>query len=179
MRRGKIEFWKKIKEISKEIAIVVAVVILINTFVIQSHQVKGNSMLPTLKENDLIIMNKWIYNFQKPTYNEIIGFYAENLNKKIVKRIVGLPGDVINIKDGIMYCNDEPIRVYSDDDILGGGNIQYPITILEDMYFVIGDNYNNSTDSRHKDIGLIETKQILGRINIRLWPLTDGLILKD
>ena len=84
---------------SVDLIIALVVVIIVTTFIVQNQRVEGYSMEPTMTHKDVVIMNKWIYHFKEPALNDIIGFYAPSLNKQLVKRIVGLPGDIIDFKN--------------------------------------------------------------------------------
>lgn len=154
---------------------------LIITFVGQRTVVDGDSMYPTLKDKDNIIVEKLSYRFGKiERYDVIVFNYFDPLKNEesyYIKRIIGLPGDTIYIKDGLVYLVDE-----NGQDVLlnedygyysSGKNMQaylasVPITIPEGEYFVLGDNRNNSYDSRQ--IGLIKEEDILGKAWLRFFP---------
>ena len=156
----------KIKELMPYLIIII-VVVLIRTFVVTPVRVDGSSMYPTLKNGEILILKK----FDK-TYDRFDVVVVKYNGERLVKRIIGLPGEHIVYKDSKLYVNDELIDekflpsdlTFDDfDNILLGKNF-----IPEDYYFVVGDNRNNSTDSRI--IGFIPKNDILGVTNFRLFP---------
>ena len=156
----------KIKELIPYLIIII-VVVLIRTFVVTPVRVDGSSMYPTLKNGEILILKK----FDK-TYDRFDVVVVKYNGERLVKRIIGLPGEHIVYKDSKLYVNDELIDekflpsdlTFDDfDNILLGKNF-----IPEDYYVVVGDNRNNSTDSRI--IGFIPKNDILGVTNFRLFP---------
>ena len=132
----------------------------------------GESMEPTLSHNDKVIVNKLAYRFGKPKKGDIIVFPHEEMKavKYYIKRVAGLPGDVIDHKGGAIYVNDVKYDAYSNGTT-EIGNITYPLTVPPGCYFVIGDNMNNSEDSRYSEVGCIALKEITGKLGFRLLPL--------
>ncbi|MGL4799054.1 MAG: signal peptidase I [Cellulosilyticaceae bacterium] len=171
-------FKKQLVNFGIDLLIALAVVLLINQFIVQNQRVEGNSMAPTMKNGDMVLMNKWIYHFIEPQVGDIIGFYAEGLNGKVVKRILGVPGDVIDFKNNMIYRNEQPILQDDSYGIFNKGDRKYPYTVPEGTYFVIGDNYNQSIDSRYHYIGDVPEEAICGRISLRLWPFGINPVLK-
>ena len=156
----------KIKELIPYLIIII-VVVLIRSFVVTPVRVDGSSMYPTLKNGEILILKK----FDK-TYDRFDVVVVKYNGERLVKRIIGLPGEHIVYKDSKLYVNDELIDekflpsdlTFDDfDNILLGKNF-----IPEDYYCVVGDNRNNSTDSRI--IGFIPKNDILGVTNFRLFP---------
>lgn len=173
--------WLEIKEFIKDSAkviIVLVIALIIMIYVFSITQVVGNSMTPTLNEGNLMIINKLKYKFADIKRGDIISL-KNPTHKYLIKRVVGLPGDTIKIKDNILYINDkeydEPYLAkdieYSDFSL---SEINYD-KIPEDMYFVLGDNRPDSFDSR--DIGLVKKEDIIGKISLRFWPLNEFKIL--
>lgn len=151
-------------------AIALGIVVIATTFFIQNFKVVGNSMLPTLENGNFVIINKIIYRLKDPQRWDLVGFYEEKIDTKLVKRIIGMPGDVIDYRDGGIYVNGAALndpRIYHVND---KGNLNYPFTVPENSYFVVGDNLNSSVDSRYSDIGCVTKSQIIGRIECRIWP---------
>lgn len=161
-----------------DLLIALIVVSLLNYFIVQNQRVDGNSMAPTMNHGDMVIMNKWIYHFKEPEVGDIVGFYSPKLDQQVVKRIIGVPGDIIDYKDQMLYRNNNPITDEEECVILEGGDINYPYSVPQDSYFVIGDHYNESIDSRYHYIGTIPTEYISGRITWRIWPLGTSPLLK-
>ncbi len=145
---------------SRDITIALLATILFTQFVIQNLQVKGHSMEPTLVDGQIILIDKLYYKFYEPKADDIVGFSVDTLEEKIVKRIVGVEGDVVDYIDGMLYVNGMAV------DRMESGDIQYPFTIPRDNYFVVGDNADNSIDSRYELIGLICNEDIIGKIII-------------
>lgn len=170
----------KIKQILKEvistilyIAVVLAVTWLIITFVGQRTQVNGSSMEPTLSDHDNLIVDKISYRFKDPERFDIIVFpfqYEEDVY--YIKRIIGMPGETVFIDlDGTIYIDGEVLQEsYGREVMLSPGRAGEPITLGEDEYFVLGDNRNNSSDSRDPSVGNIHRDRIVGKAWVRIWP---------
>ncbi len=164
-----------IKEIGgfiKEILITVVIVFLIISFVVQPTTVDGSSMDPTLKDKDQLLIEKVSQRFSGINRYDIIIFpYSKEEEKYFIKRVIGMPGETVNIINGEVYINgillDEPFELDLIEDY--GSNI-LPVVIPKEHYFVIGDNRNHSKDSRYTDVGFIYEDDILGKGFIRLWP---------
>ncbi len=163
------------------ILFVLCITFVIIKYVGQRTHVLGGSMEPTLYENDNLIVDKITYRFRAPKRFEIVVFPNQD-NPRIfyVKRVIGLPGDTIYIPgDGNVYVNGKLLKEdYVIDGTENGGNASVPLTLGKDEYFVMGDNRQNSTDSRANTIGIIHSGEITGRAVARIWPLNDMKILK-
>ena len=160
---------------SKEIIIALVLVWLILTFVAQNSTVYGSSMAPTLENGEMLLMNKFIYRFTEPQRGDIIVFTYEDPRQGeeyLIKRVIGLPGDTIEIMDGMVYINgtayDESKYLEMSTDIKG--DVEYPFLVPENSYFVLGDNRANSKDSRFSEVGAVPKEQIVGKASIRFWP---------
>ena len=155
------------------IIIIVGAAYLIVTFVGQRTQVSGSSMETTLSDGDQLIVDKMSYRFRDPKRYEIIVFpYQYEPNTYYIKRIIGLPGETIQIIDGYIYIDGEQLDEHYGNELMNDPGIAAePVTLGEDEYFVLGDNRNNSQDSRAVNVGVIHRKDILGRAWIRIWPL--------
>ena len=155
------------------IIIVLAVTFLFITFVGQRTHVSGESMENTLDDGDQLIVDKITYRFKDPERFDIIVFpfhYKENTY--YIKRIIGLPGETVQIADGLIYIDGEVLQEsYGREVIQDPGLAAEPITLGEDEYFVLGDNRNQSSDSRDPSVGLIHRDEIVGRAWLRIWPL--------
>lgn len=154
---------------------------LIITYVGQRTEVKGSSMLPTLTNGDNLIVDKISYRFTDPKRFDIIVFpfqYAENTY--YIKRIIGLPGETVRIDaDGNIYINDKKLdESYGLEVIQDPGRAAQTITLGDDEYFVMGDNRNNSTDSRTELVGNIKRSNIIGKAWLRIYPFDKFGILK-
>ncbi len=154
--------------------------LLIVRFVGQRTEVIGESMSPTLEDGDNLIVDKITYRFSDPKRFDIIVFpFKENRTVYYIKRIIGLPGETVQIQDGKIYINGIELNEdYGAEPIEDPGIASTPITLGEDEYFVLGDNRNNSQDSRTAAVGNISRDEIFGRAWIRFWPLDSFCILK-
>lgn len=153
---------KVIKEVIPYIVIVV-VVVLIRTFIITPVRVDGDSMKNTLKNGDILLL----YKLSSIDRFDIIVLDEEKDNEKIIKRVIGLPGETVAIKKGKIYINDEVI----DDEYAYGQTSDYnKVTLRDDEYFILGDNRLISKDSRY--FGPIKDNEIKGKIVFRLFPFT-------
>lgn len=155
------------------IIIIVGAAYLIVTFVGQRTQVSGSSMETTLSDGDQLIVDKMSYRFRDPKRYDIIVFpYRYEPNTYYIKRIIGLPGETIQIIDGYIYIDGEQLDEHYGNELMNDPGIAAePVALGEDEYFVLGDNRNNSQDSRAVNVGVIHRKDILGRAWIRIWPL--------
>ena len=153
---------KVIKEVIPYIVIVV-VVVLIRTFIITPVRVDGDSMKNTLKNGDILLL----YKLSSIDRFDIIVLDEEKDNEKIIKRVIGLPGETVAIKKGKIYINDKVI----DDEYAYGETSDYDkVTLEDDEYFILGDNRLISKDSRY--FGPIKKSEIKGKIVFRLFPFT-------
>lgn len=178
----------KMKEVVKEILstllyilAVLAVTYLVITFVGQRTQVQGSSMEPTLSDNDNLIVDKISYRFREPQRYDIIVFpFQYKENTYYIKRIIGLPGETVYIdENGMIYIDGELLNEsYGREIMLSAGRASEPITLGEDEYFVLGDNRNNSSDSRDPSVGNISRDDIIGKAWVRIWPLNKFGVLK-
>lgn len=163
------------------ILIVLAVTYLVITFVGQRTQVKGSSMEPTLSDNDNLIVDKISYRFKDPQRFDIIVFpFLYEENTYYIKRIIGMPGETVWIdEEGTIYIDGEVLQEsYGREVMLSAGRAGEEITLAEDEYFVLGDNRNNSSDSRDPSVGNIHRDKIIGKTWLRIWPLSEFGILQ-
>ena len=165
-----------IKEVivwSVEIILVILLAYFITAFGVEKTTMVGSSMEGTLKNEDKLMINKMIYRFTAPKRFDIIVF--KNTGKEhsyyTVRRIVGLPGETIQIKDGKIYINGEVLEEEINvEKILNGGLAKEAILLEENEYFVLGDNRNGSEDSRFANVGNITKDMIVGKAWVRLNP---------
>ena len=156
-----------VKELFGWIVFIVVVVVasyLIVTFVGQRTEVSGSSMETTLSSGDQLIVDKISYRFRDPKRYDIVVFpYRYEESTYYIKRIIGLPGETVQIVDGMVYINGSPLNEhYGNEVIEDPGSAAEPITLGDDEYFVLGDNRNNSQDSRASNVGLIHRDELLG-----------------
>ncbi len=161
--------------------IIFVVAFLLLNYVGQRTLVDGTSMSPTLHDGDSVIVDKLSYRFTDPKRFDIVVFrYLPKDETYYIKRIIGLPGETVQIIDGYVYINGELLEtdIYGSDVMLEAGRATEPITLGEYEYFVLGDNRNGSSDSRMENVGNVEISQIVGKAFLRIWPLTDFAFLK-
>lgn len=167
--------WKEILGWVMYILIIVGATYLIVTFVGQRTRVSGDSMESALHNGDNLIVDKISYRFREPERYEIIVFpYKYQENTFYIKRIIGLPGETVQVKKGEVYVNGKLLgEEYGLEKIEEGkeGLAIDPITLGEDEYFVLGDNRNHSSDSRDPSVGILTKDDLIGRAWIRIWPL--------
>lgn len=171
---------EKSKNIFKEIldwviyiGIILLFTYLIITYVGVRTRVSGQSMQPTLHDGDNLLVDKLTYRFRDPKRYEIVVFpYKYEEDTYYIKRIIGLPGETVQIIDGYVYINGEKLKKdYGAEVMQDSGIAEEPITLGEDEYFVLGDNRNHSSDSRVPNVGVLKRKDLLGRAWVRIWPL--------
>ena len=173
-----------VKEIFSTILYILVVLLgtyLLITFVGQRTSVSGSSMEPTLSNNDQLILDKISYRFSEPQRFDIIVFPFQYAEKTYyVKRIIGLPGETVQIDlQGNIYINGQILNEdYGKETINFAGLAVEPITLGDDEYFVMGDNRNNSSDSRDPSVGNIRRSNIIGKAWVRIWPLNKFGVLK-
>jgi signal peptidase I len=146
----------------------------IPTFIIQKTIVDGPSMEDTLQDKDQLMVEKISYHFNNLKRFDIVVFYPYGREEKeyYIKRIIGLPGETVQIKGEDIYINGEILEEnYGKDPITKAGMAANPITLADDEYFVMGDNRKVSFDSRYEEVGPVERKDIGGRAILRVWPL--------
>ena len=177
---------KKLKEIlstSLYLLVVLALTFLIVTYVGQRTKVIGSSMEPMLEDGDNLIVDKISYRFRDPQRYDIIVFpFQDQENTYYIKRIIGLPGETVQIdQQGNIYINGELLQENYGREVIRADTVGIaanPIVLGEDEYFVMGDNRNNSTDSRTEIVGNIRRGDIIGRAWVRIWPLDKIGVLK-
>ena len=152
----------KIKELIPYVVIVV-VVVLIRTFIVTPVVVSGDSMVPSLKDGQLLLLNKLSYRFKEiDRFDVVVVKIGKN---EIIKRVIGLPGETVEYRDNDLYINGELIETEYDFDTDDFDEKLIP----DNEYFVLGDNRAISSDSRI--IGMINRKDIIGKTSISLWPI--------
>ena len=172
---------KEILSTSIYLLVVLCAAYLIITYVGQRTQVSGSSMETTLSDGDNLLVDKITYRFSEPKRFDIIVFpFQYDTDTYYIKRIIGMPGETVQIDyDGNIYINGSLLKEsYGREVIQNPGRAAEPITLGEDEYFVMGDNRNNSSDSRDSSVGNIHRKDIIGRAWVRIWPFSKFGVLK-
>ena len=148
------------------LTIVAAVAVLIATLILPVLQIEGTSMEPTLSNGNVVLLTKTT-RFDR---GDLCGFTWNN--KLLIKRVVGIPGDWIEIDtDGTIYLNGDKLEEpYVEHKALGECDLEFPFQVPQEQYFVVGDMRENSIDSRNSLIGCIPKDQIVGKVFFRVWP---------
>ncbi len=154
----------------KDVLLAVVIAFLMVVFLYQPVKVEGTSMQPELLDQERIFVNKFVYHFEEIHRGDIVVFwYPKDPSKSFIKRVLGVPGDVVSIRDGQVYINGQLVeeryvpRGYQDADSYP------PVRVREGHYYVLGDHRNASNDSR--SWGLVPRKYIYGKAVFRYWPV--------
>ena len=164
------------KSTAAYIAAILAVLLICGTvsrYLIQLTLVQGDSMEPAYHDGQLVVLSKFRKDYDR---SEVVLFDCESLGCALFKRVAACGGDTVEIKDGSLYVNRLPVAGYTDISFAGIASEE--LLIPEGCYFVLGDNYEVSKDSRYEDVGNISRDRLIGRAFIRIWPLSDFGLLK-
>jgi signal peptidase I len=171
--------WSEMRSLLRDIVFAGLIAVLIVVFVVQPVRVEGQSMMPKLHDQDRIFVNKFLYPLREWMGDKepikrgdiVVLLFPDDPSKSYIKRVVGLPGEEINIEDGKLFINgqqlDEP---YLDAEFLSRDSLPTPTRIKDHHYFVMGDNRRNSSDSRYW--GLVPERYIYGQAIFRYYPFT-------
>ncbi|MEA5535158.1 signal peptidase I [Crocosphaera sp. XPORK-15E] len=159
-------------ELTKTVVTAVILALGIRTFVAEARYIPSSSMEPTLEINDRLIIEKLSYHFKEPVRGDVVVFNptkaleAQDFHDAFIKRIIGLPGESIEVKSGHVYVNDQRIaeKYIAEDPEYNYG----PVTVPPGQYLVLGDNRNNSYDSHYW--GFVPKDKIIGKAFVRFWP---------
>ena len=167
--RWKKAYFKALRGTVSVLTYMAAVAAVIATLVLPVLQIEGSSMEPTLTSGDIVLLTK------TSTFGrgDICGFSWNN--KILIKRVIGIPGDWIEIDtDGTVYLNGEKLdEPYAEQISFGECDLEFPFQVPQEQYFVLGDMRESSIDSRNTLVGCVEYEQIIGKIFFRIWPLKD------
>ena len=166
-----------IKEWIQAILIAIVVSMFIRVFLFETTLVYGKSMESTLHDRDRVIINKLVYRFGLPDRGDIVVFKnPDNMEENYVKRVIALPGDTIEIVDGEVYVNGEVLdEPYINEPTKG----DFPKAVVPDgTIFVMGDNRNHSQDSRNPSVGFVPIENVIGKAQLRIWPLNEWTIFE-
>lgn len=152
------------------LAVAFTIALLLRLFVFEFISVSGPSMEPTLFSDEYVFMEKVSYWFQGPEYGDVVICKFPHSTDTYVKRVIGTPGDILEIADGVLYINGQPDTTFFSGHMNGS---MAPITVPEGCVFVMGDNRNESMDSRYDSIGPLPYKMVLGRAQFVIWPLDE------
>ncbi|MBN1793718.1 MAG: signal peptidase I [Candidatus Omnitrophica bacterium] len=166
-----------IREYIESIVIALILALLIRTFVVQAFKIPTGSMRPTLLEGDRILVNRFIYRFQKPQRGDVIVFkFPDNPKRDFIKRLIATEGESVEIRSGDIYVNGELMlvppqirdRFYYNRGVFGQEGMV--VIVPEDSFFVLGDNSGSSKDSRYW--GFVPKRYLVGKAFFIYWPLT-------
>ena len=173
--------FRSIKDAFIYLIISLIIILAIRFFVVQHVRVEGTSMEPTLHDGQHLLLEKLSYRFKDVERFDIIVFrpYYDEKDTFYVKRVVGLPGETVQIKDNIIYINDKPlVDKYGENTFTDGKMAEKKIQLGDDDYFVLGDNREVSKDSREEEVGLLNEESIVGRVWLSIYP-TDKMGLVE
>jgi len=175
MDRNLGEFFKEVISI---VVIAFILAMILRTFVVEGRVIPTGSMLPTIQLQDRVMVNKFIYYFKDPQRGDVVVFdppEALNTNQDYIKRVIGLPGEKVEIKNGKVYIDDCPLEEpYLAEPL----DYEYgPVEIPPDCYFVLGDNRNSSFDS-HRWNAWLTSDHIKGKAFLVYWPIQNISLLK-
>lgn len=162
---------KELIELGKSMIIAIIAAFFIITFVFESVSVDGHSMDPTLNNKDRLIVEKVTYHFTDPKPGDVVVIkYPANPREKFIKRVVAVGGDKVRIENSKLYINDVP----KDEPYILETNMRdfNQVIIPQNTVFVLGDNRNNSRDSRYSDVGFVDYKMVVGRAALRIFPFS-------
>lgn len=156
-----------LREVVETVLFTLIIYVLVRHFLFENYRVVGYSMTPTLEDDQFLVVNKLGYRLHEPQRGDIIVFRdPRNPDRKLIKRVIGLPGETLDIKQGQIFINEQPLdELY----IRNPGHYSMPPTpIPPDQYFVLGDNRNNSSDSHNW--GTLPIGEIIGKAWLSYWP---------
>ena len=154
------------------IALVVLIALTIRSFIAEPIRVDGDSMIPTLVHNEDMLVEKMTYWFSDPLRGDIVICFYPGYTESCVKRVIGLPGETVAVKDGVITIDGEPIdeSAYWKGEIIGDMD---PVTVGAREVFVVGDNRNGSKDSRNPSVGCIPYAKLVGRVIAVVYPFSE------
>lgn len=180
-----LNIFKEILEMGIYFIVILIIFLLLQYFVGQHIEVNGSSMENTLSHEDHLILEKLSYRFSEPTRFDVVVFRPYETEEKedtyYIKRVIAMPGEKIQIIEGQIYINGEYLQEDYGTETINDfrfGIAKEEIVLEKDEYFLIGDNRNNSTDSRDESIGPVKRDAIIGRAWVRIWPLSKFEVLE-
>jgi len=166
---GNSNLGEEVKDWIVSILIAIVLAFFIRYFIVELYMVEGPSMKPTLVNSERLVVNKFIYRFKTPERGDILVFrYPRDPSRDFIKRVIGVAGDTVEVKDGRLFLNG---TLMNETYILERTKGTYPLTTIPNGHiFVMGDNRNNSEDSRFKDVGFVPLELVKGKAVIVFWP---------
>ncbi|MBK8050094.1 MAG: signal peptidase I [Anaerolineales bacterium] len=161
--------WAMIRELLETIVLSLIIFLLIRQ-VVQNYRIENHSMEPNFFEGQFVLVNKLAFKLGEPTRGDVVVFHnPENTNEDFIKRIIGVPGDVVEVRDQTVLINGQPVIEDFPHEAIPPGLYTPPMTVPENNLFVMGDNRPNSRDSR--SFGPISQDLLVGKAWLRIWPL--------
>jgi len=144
----------------------------LRTFVVEGFEIQGNSMEPTLEDHERLFVLKFIYRFDAVERGDVIVFrYPEDVSRRFIKRVIGLPGDTVEIRNGDVLVNGRVLQEpYLDERYVRPNERKAKVTVPQDCYYVLGDHRSVSSDSRSG--WFVPRSNIIGKAALRFWPVT-------
>ncbi len=168
---GRGHFFGEVKAWARDIFFAALTAILIVVFVVQPVKVEGTSMQPHLSDQERIFVNKFVYHFSQIQRGDVVVFwYPKEPSKSFIKRVVGLPGEVVKVESGVVSVNGVQLRESYVRPEFFDYHSYGPVTVPPGSYFVMGDHRNSSNDSRHW--GTVPRENIFGEAVFRYWPVS-------
>jgi signal peptidase I len=165
------QIWRALWELVHDLSVAVLFCFFLITFVAQAFRVQGTSMLPLLEDGERIIVNKFVYRFQPIDRGDVVVFwYPKDPSVSFIKRVVGVPGDVVELRSGLLYVNSRRVQEQYLRPQFNDGESHSPVEVSKGYYYVLGDHRNSSNDSRNW--GEVPEKYIYGKAFFRFWPLS-------
>lgn len=154
-----------------DIVVVIVLAVLLVAWFGARAQVSGHSMKPVLESGDTVLVDQLIYKLREPERLDIVLYRTGEEERTSIKRLIGLPGETVRIRDGHLYINGEILELKDQlDEVVAPGLAENEITLEEDEYFVLGDNRDSSEDSRFENVGNVKRSRIVGKIWFRVSP---------
>jgi signal peptidase I len=161
---------RELLEWGKALVVAVVLALAIRTFLLQPYRVEGTSMVPTLHDGERLFLNRIVYRLHPPKRGDVVVIPLPDEGISIVKRIIGLPGDAVEIKNGSVWIDGtQLVEPYLAGPTLGNFG---PVQVPEGRVFVLGDNRQASRDSRYSSVGFIEYARVKGKALLVYWPIS-------
>jgi signal peptidase I len=163
--------WRALWELLHDLSVAVLFCFFLITFVAQAFRVQGTSMLPLLHDSERIIVNKFVYRFHDIQRGDVVVFwFPREPTVSFIKRVVGLPGDTVELRAGALYVNGQLVAEPYVESRFRDTESHDPVTVSKGYYYVLGDHRNSSNDSRNW--GEVPEKYIYGKAFLRFWPIS-------
>lgn len=161
---------RELLEWGKALLVALVLALAIRSFLLQPYWVLGRSMLPTLHDGERVFLNRLVYRLQDPVRGDVVVIPLPDEDSSIIKRVIGLPGESVEIREGSVWINGQRLlEPYLEGDTQG----EYgPVEVPAGHVFVLGDNRQESRDSRYASIGFVEFERLTGKAILVYWPLT-------